>query len=97
MHLIIPSFYQKSIIMEGEVKPMPGFSRICPIQNNLYVSMVINLILSITCGIPQGSFIGPRLFLLYINDLPNTSKLRSFQLFADDTNIHCSSNDPILN
>ena len=53
--------------------------------------------LSITCGIPQGSFIGPLLFLLYINDLPNTSKLRSFQLFADDTNIHCSSNDPILN
>ena len=53
--------------------------------------------LSITCGIPQGSFIGPLLFLLYINDLPNTSKLRSFQLFADNTNIHCSSNDLILN
>ena len=42
--------------------------------------------LSITSGVPQGSL----LFLLYINDLPNTSKLLSFHLFADDTNIYFS-------
>jgi len=34
---------------------------------------------------------------LSMNDLPNTSKLCSFQLFADDTKIYCSSNDLILN
>ena len=36
---------------------------------------------------------GPLLFLLYINDLPNISKVLDFDLFADDTNIYYESDN----
>ena len=50
-------------------------------------------IFNITCGVPQGSVLGPLLFLLYINELPNISKKLKFYLFADDTNLLFSSSD----
>jgi hypothetical protein len=46
-----------------------------------------------TCEVPQGSILGPLLFILYIlNDMPNCSKELSFRIFADDTNVFYSSN-----
>ena len=47
--------------------------------------------LTIRCGIPQGSTLGPLIFLLYINDLPNSADALQFRIFVDDTNIFYSS------
>ena len=60
----------------------------------VYINGETSQLKDITCGVPQGSVLGPLLFLIYINDLPNISDVLKFFLFADDTNIYYEAESP---
>ena len=50
-------------------------------------------VFKICCGVPQGSVLCLKLFILYINDICNVSNFFKFILFADDTNMFYSNSD----
>ena len=59
----------------------------------VYFNGVSSPLRSVECGVPQGSILGPLLFILYVNDIVYSSSILKFFLFADDTNLLNSSKD----
>ena len=48
---------------------------------------------SIKCGVPQGSILGPLLFIIYMNHICNVPELLYTIMYADDTSVIMSGND----
>ena len=61
-------------------------SYLCDRSQKCSINGHLSNIAPVSCGVPQGSNLGPLLFLVYINDLPNCLSLASPRMFADGTN-----------
>ena len=50
-------------------------------------------VITLKCGVPQGSILGPLFFLIFVKDFNNSTRVLDPVLFADDTNLFCSDSN----
>ena len=81
----------KSVGMEKNIHFMTGLDHFLAISQCIMINGRKSESVPATSGIPQGSALGPLLFVIYINDLPDSVKSNVY-LFADDAKIYKSIN-----
>ena len=63
-----------------------------PVESHKFTNGSLSDSQSLTCGIPPGTMLGPLLFLIYVNDLPNCLSISKPRMYADDTHLNFASN-----
>ena len=64
---------------------------ICTNKQYVQINCIDSSLMTISCGVPQGSILGPLLFLIYLNDLRYAAPNSIVHHFADDTNLIISN------
>ena len=75
----------KGVMLDWFSSYVSGRQQQCVVEGCVFKSKLIR------CGVPQGSILGPLLFLVYINDLPGCLLHTKAHMYADDTTIQASS------
>ena len=87
----IRSYYRNYTDTESVESLSSGLKAILKAELNM---LKLKNPLSIQCGVPQGSTLGPLRFLIYINDMPNCLEKANIRTFAGDTTLFYYSNSP---
>ena len=85
-----------SVTLQDHVSYPTYLSYLSDRKRQVFIDGVQSDFCNVTCGIPQGSILGPFLFTIYIIDLPSCNLFSTPRMYADDTTLTTSAEDPCV-